>query len=219
MTIRIRPYQRRRSRPMIVTVSALFVAATLTWSIVLISAAGRSGTSACPNPAAGGALGTVLDATALDEVAPLAPDAIKVRVLNGGGQRGQANLVAAQLGDLGFTMAAPPDNDPHYPAGGLSCRGQLRFGPAGEGAAATLAIVLPCTELVRDDRSDETVDVAVGASFGDVNPSRPARDLLDQLTSPASVGGTAVGSAAGDDDPTRPAVDPATLASARAVPC
>ncbi|GEL18031.1 envelope integrity protein Cei [Pseudonocardia asaccharolytica] len=221
MSSLIRSYQRRRTRPMIVTVSVLFVAAALTWSIVLVNAAGRSGTSACPTPGTGTALGEVLASDALDEVAPAPASAIKVRVLNGGGQRGQANLVAAQLGDLGFAEAAPPDNDPHYPEGDLACHGQLRFGAAGESAAATLAIVLPCTELVRDDRPDATVDVAVGTAFGDVDPGLPARDILDQLANPATVGGAADGPAgAGNDadDSARP-VDPDTLAKARAATC
>ena len=113
-----------------------------------------------------------------------AAGAVRVLVRNGGGQRGQANLVAAQLGDLGFAEAAPPDNDPFYPEGDMECVGQLRFG-AGRAGAATLALVLPCTELVRDDRPDDTVEVAVGTAFGDVNPGRAARDALDQLAAPA----------------------------------
>ena len=95
--------------------------------------------------------------------------------------------MAAQLGDLGFAEAAPPDNDPLYPDGDMECVGQLRFGPAGQGAASTLALVMPCAELVRDDRPDDTVDVAVGTGFSDVNPPRAVRDALDQLA--ASGGG------------------------------
>ena len=68
----------------------------------------------------------------------------------------------------------------------MECIGQLRFGPAGEGAASTLALVLPCAEMVRDDRPDDTVDVAVGTAFGDVNPVRAARDALDQLSGPSA---------------------------------
>ncbi len=39
---------------------------------------------------------------------------VGLRVFNAGGQRGQANLVAAQLGDLGFTVAGT-GNDPLFP--------------------------------------------------------------------------------------------------------
>jgi hypothetical protein len=145
-------------------------------------------------------------------VAPIPPATVKVRVLNAGGQRGQANLVAAQFGDLGFTEAAPPDNDPFFPNGTMECTGQVRFGSAGEAGASTVALVLPCAELVRDARTDDTVDVSVGRDFGDLNPVRAARDALDELSSPAGGGATDAGDAAPGPPPT---VDPAVLADAR----
>ena len=122
-------------------------------------------------------------------------------------RRGQANLVSAQLGDLEFSEARPPTNDSRYPKGDLDCVGQLRFGPAGEPAASTLALVLPCVELVRDDRSGPGVDVVVGAAFTDVSPGRAARDVLDQLSAPAGENG-------------RPAAaNPQLLAQARETGC
>ncbi|GEL25429.1 hypothetical protein PSU4_43830 [Pseudonocardia sulfidoxydans NBRC 16205] len=209
-----RPYQRRRRGPVVVLVSVLAVVALVTWTTVLITAAGRSGAVSCPTPAAGAA-GEVVEASSLDSTTPAAASAVKVRVLNGGGQRGQANLVAAQLGDLGFAEGGAPDNDPLFPDGDLECRGQIRFGANGSAAAATLAIVLPCTELVRDARADETVDFAVGTAFSDVKPGRPAKDVLDQLANPpadtSAEGGTA--------GPPPPAVDPTTLQEARDASC
>jgi hypothetical protein len=163
----------------------------------------------------------VLELSALDAVAPVPPSAARVRVLNAGGQRGQANLVAAQLGDLGFPEAAPPENDPLYPNGDMECVGQLRFGPAGAGAARTLSLVLPCTELVRDDRTDDAVDIAVGTGFRDVNPPRAVRNALDQV----GTGGGTDGSANADpaapaaSDTATPAVDPTVLESARNAAC
>lgn len=210
-----RPYQRRRRGPVVVLVSVLAVVALVTWTTVLITSAGRSGTASCPTPAAG-ASGEVVEASSLDSTTPAAASTVKVRVLNGGGQRGQANLVAAQLGDLGFTEGAAPDNDPLFPNGDLECRGQIRFGANGASAAATLAIVLPCTELVRDSRTDDTVDFAVGTAFSDVKPGRPARDVLDQLANPpADTSGTEGGTAG----PPPPAVDPTTLQEARDASC
>lgn len=210
-----RPYQRRRRGPVVVLVSVLAVVALVTWTTVLITSAGRSGAASCPTPAAGGA-GEVVEPSSLDSVTPAAASAVKVRVLNGGGQRGQANLVAAQLGDLGFTEGGAPDNDPLFPDGDLECRGQIRFGANGSAAAATLAIVLPCTELVRDARADDTVDFAVGTAFSDVKPGRPARDVLDQLANPPADTSGAEGGTAG---PPPPAVDPTTLQEARDASC
>jgi hypothetical protein len=137
------------------------------------------------------------------------PANVRATVLNAGGQRGQANLVAAQLGDLGFAEARQPDNDPLYPNGDLNCHGQLRFGQSGEGAAATLQLVLPCLELVRDERGDDSVDVAVGTKFSDVNPGRSVRDALEQLGAPGS------GEPRDGQQAAAPQVDPHVLAGAR----
>ncbi|WP_219417218.1 envelope integrity protein Cei [Pseudonocardia nigra] len=221
---RVRPYQRRRRDPVMAVVAVLAVVAVATWTVVLLNATGPAGTMSCPAPVGGPPPpGEVLALDALDTVPPVPPDAVRVRVFNAGGQRGQANLVAAQLGDLGFAEAAPPANDPFYPEENLECVGQLRFGPAGERAASTLALVLPCAELVRDAREDDTVDVSVGTAFGDFNPMRAALDALDQLSAP---GGGSDGSANADpeaaDAPApqqQPTVDPAVLEEARTGVC
>jgi hypothetical protein len=217
----VRPYQRRRRAPVLAVVAALVALSILTWFVVLSNAAGESGVSACPPPVGLPAPGQVLGKDALDDVAPAPPSAVRVLVRNGGGQRGQANLVAAQLGDLGFPEAAPPDNDPFYPEGDMECVGQLRFGEAGRAGAATLALLLPCTELVRDDRPDDSVEVAIGTGFGDVNPGRAARDALDELAAPG--GGTDGSGNTAHADPNTPAgppaVDPAVLKAARDVHC
>jgi hypothetical protein len=201
-------YQRRNSRPAIALAVALVVAVVAIWMIVLSSASqGPSGAS-CPPPAAVPAglppFGTGRPATALDQVTPAPPNLVRIRVLNGGGQRGQANLVASQLGELGLTEAADPGNDPYYPDGDLACRGNIRYGPNGAAAARTVSLVLPCLALVQDDRPDDTVDVAIGTLFGEVNPTRAARNILDQLGGPGE----------------NPApIDPELLAKARSVPC
>lgn len=204
-----------------VVVALLAVAALATWTVVLADANGPSAATACPPPTSGTLSGEVLEPAALDGVAPVPPSAARVHVLNAGGQRGQANLVAAQLADLGFPEAAPPANDPLHPAGQMECVGQLRFGPAGQGAARTLTLVLPCTELVRDDRTDDTVDISVGTGFRDVDPPRTVRNALDQI----GTGGGTDGSANADPaDPgasasAAPGVDPTVLETARGAAC
>lgn len=218
------PYQRRRHRPVLALVSVLAAVAALTWTVVLATAGGSTPVS-CPVPA-GGTEGEVLDVDALDTT-PLAPvDTIGVRVLNAGGQRGQANLVAAQLADLGFRTAGPPDNDPLFPDGGMECIGQLRFGQQGQAAAATLALVLPCTEPVRDARADASVDVVVGTEFREVGPPGPVREVLDELANPAAAGTqTDAGADSADPGadpaaaPARPAAPLEVLAAARGDAC
>src|SRR5205085_12686715 len=107
---RVPPYRRRRRTPWVIVVALLAAAAVATWTVVLVDSGGPSAAAACPPPTTGPLPGQVVDAATLDGVTPVPPSAARVRVLNAGGQRGQANLVAAQLTDLGFAEAAPPDN-------------------------------------------------------------------------------------------------------------
>lgn len=185
-----RVYERRRTRPIVVTAAVLAVVVVATWSVVLTTASEGPSSTDCSTPARGPLAGAELDRSALDDVDPAAPGDVRFQVLNAGGQRGQANLVAAQLKDLQFGEAAAPGNDPAYPDGDLNCIGQARFGPGGEAAAAALTLALPCVELIRDDRPGAVVDVVVGTAFTDVAPGRAARDVLDQLAAPAGEGGS-----------------------------
>jgi hypothetical protein len=202
---RTRPYQRRKRGPVLVVVSVLAVLAIVTWSVVLVNAGGAASATSCPvpNPPAG----DVLSTGALDEVGPVPPGSVEVHVFNAGGQRGQASLVAAQLGDLGFSVKGT-GNDPLFPDEDMECYGQLRFGAAGEAAASTLTLVLPCAELVRDGRPGAGVDISVGTGFGDFNPGSAARDALDQLTEP---GGGTDGAANADPNAAEAAPAPATV--------
>lgn len=207
-----RAYQRRNPRPMLAVAGALLAVVVLTWSVVFGNATSGPSGSICPVPAAAGrAAGVVQPPDALDQVAPAPPSNVRIQVLNGSSQRGQANLVASQLGELGFTEAGDPTNDPLYPAGNLSCRGEVRYGRNGTAAARTVRLVLPCVALVRDNRADDTVDVSVGTLFGEVNPSKAARTALQQLGGQTSMGD--MGAGAG------PMVDPDLLKQAGEVPC
>lgn len=212
------PYRRRSARPVAVVLGVLIVMLVVTWTTVFSNAGEVPAGTACPSPSAAPAgqpqFGTPQPSTALDQVAPAAPATVRIRVLNGGGQRGQANLVTSQLGDLGFTEAADPVNDPFYPNGNLNCRGNLRYGPNGAAAARTVSLVLPCLALVRDNRPDDSVDVAVGVMFGEINASKAAREVLLQLGSPS---GQAM--PGGNGAVPTPTVDPELLARARAVRC
>ena len=220
----VRPYQRRRRGPILVLVAVIAVVAIVTWTTVLLTSTAGSGPAACPSPKAGASIGDVLSSDALDATQPAPAPAVAMRVFNAGGQRGQGNLVAAQLKEWGFGEAAAPNNDPHFPDGDMDCVGQLRFGPAGEAAASTLTLVLPCVELVRDGRTDPTVDLSVGTAFGDLNPRRFASGLavLEQLADPAQGGTGATNAdpdAQGAQPPAPAAADPALLQKARAAHC
>ena len=94
----------------------------------------------------------------------------KIEVLNASGQGGQAAEVAGALRDLGFAEPTAA-NDTVYANTRLDCLGQIRFGPAGRAAAAAVWLVAPCTELFQDQRTDDTVDLAIGTEFTELSRS------------------------------------------------
>ena len=129
-------------------------------------------------------------------VAPAKLADAKVRVLNASGRGGQAADVSGALRDLGFAQPTAA-NDPVYEKTRLNCQGQIRFGEAGQAGAAAVWLVAPCAELYRDDRSDDSVDLAIGTEFGALAHSDDIAAVLAGLrpgnTEPADSG------AAGED--------------------
>jgi hypothetical protein len=205
---------------------ALSIVAGLVWVSVLNrsdSTAARS-CQAATQAAAGSSLaaaaaspGERLPSAGLDAVPPASPQHVVVQVLNANGQRGEAAMVAAGLASLGFEPTSEPTNDPLHPSFDLRCHGEIRFGAAGEAAARTLSLAMPCAELVRDVRPDARIDLALGTRFTSLRPNEAAREALQglvQLGQPVLVsrGGQAAAVVA-------PPVDPALLHAARQVDC
>jgi LytR cell envelope-related transcriptional attenuator len=219
-------FRRRRPLPAIALIVILGVIAAIVW-IRTLDTTEKTANSTCPPPgpaipisgeptAAPTTSGTLLAANALDSVEPLPPDAVKVKVLNANGNRGQASQISAELAsDLGFTVAADPGNDPVYPAWDLACQAQIRFGSGGDAAARTLSLVVPCAELVRDARPDDTVDLALGQQFESLRPSSAARQVLRLLTQLAEQ----PPDPSGGQQAAVPTVDPSLIASARQASC
>ncbi len=181
--------------PALVLFIVLAVTAVVVWNRVLADAGDVDAAIRCNTPGsapssttppAEGAppapvMGAVLAHDALDRTDPLPVAEVHFRAFNAGTQRNQARFVATTLTELGLQQAGEPGNDPLYPAQDMSCRGQIRFGAPGAAAARTLSLIEPCLELVRDDRQDATVDIAVGKKFSEVKPNHDARKVLDQL--------------------------------------
>ncbi len=218
-------YRARRPLPAVAVIAALTTIAGLVWMIVLNR----------PDPTTGGCIaaavaasesstvpaalthGERLPADGLDPVPPAPPQRVVVQVLNANGERGEAGVVATGLADLGFVPTAEPTNDPLHPTFDLLCHGEIRFGPAGQSAARTLSLAVPCAELVRDTRPDGAVDLALGTEFASLRPNEAAREALQglaRLGEPAlpAHGGQAAGAPV-------PAVDPDLLHDARQVGC
>lgn len=188
-TSRVREvYRRRNLVPATVLVVVLAVASIVTWTVVFTNSTAGSVTACNASPVAGA--GTPQSADALDDQQAAAPGDVRVKVLNGAGQRGQAQLAAAELGELGMPEAAPPDNDAFYPAQDLSCVGQIRYGPEGASAARTLSLVVPCAELVSDGRTGAEVDLALGDDFRDIAPPQDVTEALRALARQTATDGS-----------------------------
>jgi hypothetical protein len=165
-----RPFRRRNARPAVALLVVLVVASAVVWTIALTRPAEVHQATVCNPPPeqadpAQPHLGTAVSSSTMVNVAPAKLADAKVRVLNASGRGGQAADVSGALRDLGFAQPAAA-NDPVYAKTRLTCHGQIRFGEAGQAGAAAVWLVAPCAELYRDDRTDDSVDLAIGTEFG-----------------------------------------------------
>jgi hypothetical protein len=221
-------YRKRRPLPAVILILILGVAATIVWLRVMDSDTNASDSTHCAPPAprpttspakgepAPPTLGQALQGESLDRTVPLPPNKALVRVLNAGSKRGGARIVTESLRELGFTQIAEPDNDPLYDDT-MACRAQIRFGPQGTAAARTLSLVEPCAELIRDDRKDATVDMAIGQDFDNLRPNTSSKKALEQLEEwaeahPSSGGGLQANGP-------QPKIDANLLTAARKATC
>ena len=177
---RMQGYRPRRPWHALLLVVILSAAAVLVWTSVLRKTADGCDSTA-PVSAASAGSSQQLPANSLDDVKPAPPQFTRVQVLNANGVRGEATVVDGTLAQLGLAPTTKPANDPQYPGFDLRCYGQIRFGAAGQAAARTLSLVVPCAELVRDSRPDAGVDLALGTKFLAVKPNNAARRALLEL--------------------------------------
>lgn len=210
-------YRTRRPLHALLLVLVLSAAVALVWTSVLHQTGTGNG---CQDPASpsGAASSQRLPANGLDDVTPAPPQLTRVQVLNANGVRGEATMVDGTLAHLGFAPTTRPANDPRFPDFDLHCYGEIRFGTAGQAAARTLSLAVPCAELVRDARPDAVVDLALGTKFLAVKPNDAARSALLDLAGlghPAPAEPARGGLAAqpdiqsGYETVTQPAVSPA----------
>jgi hypothetical protein len=180
----VRPYRKYRPLPALIMIVVLAGVSAVIWFQALsggtdVDEAIRCNPPASPPP---GVSYTPVSHDALDDVAPIPPDRVEVRVLNASGKRGQAALVSESLRQLGFTNTNKPGNDKAFQnREAPACRGQIRFGANGEAAARTLSLVDSCVELIRDGRTDASVDLAIGGDMNDVTPRQEAITALEIL--------------------------------------
>jgi hypothetical protein len=215
-----RPYRRHKPLPALIVIGVLALGAIIVWINAAVGKGDVDEAVRCDPPASPppGVTFSTLPHNALDDRAPVPPDKVPVKVLNASSTRGQGSITTTALHELGFTNTGEPANDPAYENREAKCRGQIRFGENGITAARTLGLVVPCAELVQDNRKDTSVDLVTGTNFGDIRPRAEARQILTQLAewSKAHQGGGGNEQSAGAQ---APVIDQTLLASARDVQC
>ncbi|MPZ86118.1 MAG: envelope integrity protein Cei [Actinophytocola sp.] len=225
-------YRKRRPLPALILILILCVAATIVWLQVMdtdettnavycdppnVKASGTAKPSTPPTPSTPPAtLGQALEPDSLDRTVPSPPGQVLVKVVNASGSRGAARIVTENLRQLGFAKVAEPANDPLY-SDSMTCRAQIRFGPQGTSAARTLSLIEPCAQLVRDDRKDATVDIAIGGDFDSLHPNAQSRSVLERLTAWAAEHPETKGGLQANGP--QPDVDAKLLTAARNVHC
>ncbi|CDO10886.1 hypothetical protein C1S82_11350 [Mycolicibacterium cosmeticum] len=180
-----RPFRRRNHVPILCLFLALAVATGVVWVIALNRPADVHEAAVCnaPPPATDPntpKLGQQVSRDTMTDVMPAKLADTKIKVLNASGQGGQAAEVSGALRDLGFAQPTA-SNDAIYAGTRLECQGQIRFGPAGQAAAAAVWLVAPCTELFQDQRADDSVDLAVGTEFTEFSHNDDIDAMLASL--------------------------------------
>jgi len=180
-----RPFRRRNYLPGAVTLVALAAVTLLVWLMAFNQPTDVEQVASCNLPPAPTeptqtALGERVTAATMTEVVPAKLADTKINVLNASGQGGQAGEVASALRDLGYAQPEAA-NDTVYANTRLECQGQIRFGPSGRAAAAALWLVAPCTELFQDQRSGNTVDLAIGTEFTELSHNDDTDAMLASL--------------------------------------
>lgn len=224
---RVKGYRTRGSMRAVLLAVILSTVAGLVWFSAL-----HQTEAGCPSHGAENqSTDQRLPADGLDTVLPAPPQLTRVQVLNANGVGGEATVVDGALAQLGFAPTTTPANDPQYPAFDLHCFGEIRFGAAGQAAARTLSLAVPCADLVRDARPDATVDLVLGTRFIALRPNDAARAALLDLAGlgqpvparPSRGGLAAQGEPQGGPqsmtDQSVPVVNPDLLRRARQVTC
>lgn len=180
-----RPFRRRNIRPAIYVLVVLVVVTGTAWGMALSRPADVREAAVCnppPEPTAPDQprLGKPVSRAEMINVAPGRLAEAKIRVLNASGRAGQAAEAADALRDVGFAQPTAA-NDPIYAATRLDCQGQIRFGSVGQASAAALWLVTPCAELFEDDRTDDSVDLALGTDYAGLTHSDDIETVLAGL--------------------------------------
>lgn len=90
------------------------------------------------------------------------PSEVKTNVFNGTDREGLAGTTSKELETRGFQIG----NVANDPLGkGVTGIAEIRYGTSGEAAATLMSFYIPGATLVKDGRTDATIDTVLGAAF------------------------------------------------------
>jgi hypothetical protein len=166
-------HRRRRQRTArTLTVIALLMLGSFAYAAAYYQ--GWVGNSASPQPLAS------RDCQSADRSRSLSPEEVTINVYNATDRAGLAASVAKSLRTLGFTVAKVA-NDPKGRS--MAGVGEVRHGPTATAGATLVGARLSGARVVRDDRTDDTVDLVLGRRFRALNA--PARTGPPKAGSPS----------------------------------
>ncbi|GAB78592.1 LytR cell envelope-related transcriptional attenuator [Austwickia chelonae] len=98
---------------------------------------------------------------------PMTPKKVTVNIFNATKRPGLAGTAAKTLKDQGFTVGKV-SNDPKNKK--VEDSAEIRFGPSGAAKADFLVSRVTGAVKVQDDRTDDTVDIALGEKYTSISP-------------------------------------------------
>lgn len=111
----------------------------------------------------------------------IAPGHMRVRVLNGTGQDGQARAAADDLQKLGFVIVEVADADSHDYAETV-----VRHGPLKRESSATLVAAVPDSKQQLDGSLSRTLELVIGRNYHGTRPVRVASAPVGQPATTAA---------------------------------
>lgn len=157
----------RRAWPAYSVLTVLVVLAVIVWWNVFTGTDNATGTTAAIK----------CRPKVTDELGGLEPSAISVRVYNSTDRTGLAGQSSDELSQRGFDVAETANDPTNREVAGV---GEIRFGQKGAQRAVYLSFEMPGAVLVRDTRSDDTVDIVLGPDFqGFADPAQASSAIKE----------------------------------------
>ena len=165
-------HQQRRRKRTVRTLTVVALLMLVTFAAAAVYYQGWAGNKASPTPPA--------NAGCQSADPSLTPGAVTINVYNATDRAGLAGSVAKSLRTQGFKVATVA-NDPTGKS--MTGVGEVRHGPTGAAGASLAAARLSGAKVVRDERTDNTVDVVLGRRFRAL--STPAKTGPPKAGSPS----------------------------------